>query len=107
LQSKTAAFCVKGAAFEDGSSEIRVAVWRDGAFVKCSVQDNGLAPAKIQPGRGLKIVDALSKALGRPFQQTFGARGSKSLLIFPYDSELMVIAGTRRREAGHIPEHAA
>jgi hypothetical protein len=52
--------------------EIRVAVWVDGAFVKCSVQDNGSAAPNIHPGRGLQIVDALSEALGGRFKQTFG-----------------------------------
>jgi two-component sensor histidine kinase len=70
-------------AFEGGGGEIRVAVRRDGAFVKCSVQDNGSTAANIQPGRGLKIVDALSSALGGRFKQAFGPSGSASLLVFP------------------------
>jgi two-component sensor histidine kinase len=59
-------------AFEGGGGEIRVAVWVDGAFVKCSVQDNGSAAPNIHPGPGLQIVDALSEALGGRFKQTFG-----------------------------------
>jgi hypothetical protein len=73
--------------------EIRVAVWVDGAFVKCSVQDNGSAAPNIHPGRGLQIVDALSEALGGRFKQTFGPGGSKSLLVFPHDSAPTVTAG--------------
>jgi two-component sensor histidine kinase len=75
-------------AFLEGSGEIRVAIWRDGAFVKCSVQDSGSAAVNIQLGRGLKIVDALSKALGGHFKQTLGSQGSKALLVFPRDNEL-------------------
>jgi two-component sensor histidine kinase len=44
-------------AFDGGGGEIRVALRSDGSFIKCTVQDNGLAPARIQPGHGLKIVD--------------------------------------------------
>jgi two-component sensor histidine kinase len=73
-------------AFEDGGGEIRVAVWRDGAFVKCSVQDSGSTAVNIQLGRGLKIVDALSKALGGRFKQTLGPQGSKALVVFPRDN---------------------
>jgi two-component sensor histidine kinase len=70
--------------FADGSGEIRVAIWRDGEFVKCSVRDSGSAAVNIQLGRGLKIVDALSKALGGRFKQTLGSQGSKALLVFPF-----------------------
>ena len=69
-------------AFE-GGGEIRVAVRRDGTFVKCSVQDNGSNTGNIQPGRGLKIAYALSNALGGRFKQAFGPSGSASLLVFP------------------------
>jgi len=74
-------------AFVDGGGEILVAIWRDGAFVKCSVRDSGSAAVNIQLGRGLKIVDALSKALGGCFNQTLGSQGSKALLVFPGDNE--------------------
>jgi two-component sensor histidine kinase len=74
-------------AFENRGGEIRVAVWQDGALVKCSVQDSGSVTATIQPGQGLKIVDGLSRALGGRFGQSFGVQGSKSLLVFPHDGE--------------------
>jgi two-component sensor histidine kinase len=70
-------------AFEGDGGEIRVAVRRDGAVVKCSVQDNGSTAAHIRPGQGLKIVDALSSALAGRFRQAFGPGGSRSLLVFP------------------------
>jgi two-component sensor histidine kinase len=74
-------------AFESRGGEIRVAVWQDGAFVKCSVQDSGSVTTSIQPGHGLKIVNSLSRALGGRFRQTFGVQGSNSLLVFRHDSE--------------------
>ena len=77
-------------AFGNRGGAIRVAVWRDGAFVKCSVQDSGSVTTSIQPGHGLKIVNSLSRALGGRFRQTFGVQGSKSLLVFPHDGEPMV-----------------
>ena len=77
-------------AFENRGGAIRVAVWQDGAFVKCSVLDSGSVTTSIAPGHGLKIVNSLSRALGGRFGQTFGVQGSKSLLVFPYDSEPMV-----------------
>jgi two-component sensor histidine kinase len=77
-------------AFANRGGAIRVAVWQDGAFVKCSVQDSGSVTTSIQPGHGLKIVNSLSRALGGRFRQTFGVRGSKSLLVFPHDGEPMV-----------------
>jgi two-component sensor histidine kinase len=70
-------------AFEGGGGEIRISIWRNGAFVKCSVQDKGLGAANIRRGRGLAIVHALSTALGGCFRQAFEPRGSKSLLTFP------------------------
>ncbi len=73
-------------AFDDCGGEIRLAVWPDGPVVKCRVRDNGSAAVNIQPGHGLKIVDALSSALGACFKQTFGPLGSQSLLVFPYDA---------------------
>ena len=76
-------------AFGKRGGAIRVAVWRDGAFVKCSVQDSGSVTTSIQPGHGLKIVNSLSRALGGRFRQTFGVQGSKSLLVFPHDGEPM------------------
>jgi two-component sensor histidine kinase len=94
-------------AFENRGGAIRVAVWQDGAFVKCSVQDSGSVTTSIRPGHGLKIVNSLSRALGGRFRQTFGARGSKSLLVFPHDSE--PVAGAEMPLQGKVqnPEHDA
>lgn len=70
-------------AFGGRGGEIRVAASRDAGFVKCTVHDSGAATGSVHPGRGLKIIAALSKALGGVFKQTFGPRGSTSLLVFP------------------------
>jgi two-component sensor histidine kinase len=81
-------------AFEDRGGEIRVAVSRDAALVKCIVQDNGSAANNIVPGRGLKIVMALSNALDGRFKQTFGPHGSTSVLVFPRGGDLNNCDGT-------------
>jgi two-component sensor histidine kinase len=75
-------------AFLADEGEIRVELSRAGAFVKCSVSDNGAAVAAIAPGRGLKIVEELTASLGGRFQQRFRPRGSRSILAFPCDSEI-------------------
>jgi len=71
-------------AFAGRPGEVRVELFRAGAFIKCTVCDNGSAPAQIQPGRGLRIVEELTKALNGRFERNFGPRGSTSTLIFPY-----------------------
>jgi two-component sensor histidine kinase len=92
-------------AFPGREGKIRVELLRAGAFAKCSVTDNGSAAPTVRPGRGLKIIDELSKSLGGRFEQRFGPRGSRSILIFPDDSKPAVIAGRPRRRV-QIPEHA-
>jgi two-component sensor histidine kinase len=94
-------------AFANRGGEIRVAVWQDGALVKCSVQDSGSVTANIQPGQGLKIVDGLSRALGGRLRQTFGAQGSTSLLVFPDDGERVGNAERTERGVDHIAERDA
>jgi two-component sensor histidine kinase len=70
-------------AFSGNQGKIEVELLRVGVFARCGVSDNGSAAAAVAPGRGLKIVDALSKSLGGRFVQKFGAHGSKSILAFP------------------------
>ena len=71
-------------AFAGRDGEIRVELLRSGAFVTCKVLDNGAAPAQVQHGRGLKIIEELTKALDGRFEQKFGTAGSTSILTFPY-----------------------
>ena len=93
--------------FESRGGAIRVAVWQDGALVKCSVQDSGSVTTSIQPGHGLKIVNSLSRALGGRLWQTFGVQGSKSLLVFPNDGEPAVNAERPLEGKVQNPEHDA
>src|ERR1700732_2060783 len=74
-------------AFAGRNGEIRVELLRADATVRCTVLDNGSAPANVQPGRGLKIVGELIKGLDGRFKQKFGSRGSTSILVFPYIDE--------------------
>jgi two-component sensor histidine kinase len=69
-------------AFAAGGGEIHVSVRRYAGFVKCIVRDDGSAAPNIRPGRGLKIVEALSNSLGGRLRQTFGPRGSTTMLVF-------------------------
>jgi two-component sensor histidine kinase len=94
-------------AFESRGGAIRVAVWQDGAFVKCSVQDSGSVTTSIAPGHGLKIVNSLSRALGGCLRQTFGVQGSKSLLVFPRDGEPVVSVERPLQGKAQNPEHDA
>ncbi|HSV22751.1 MAG TPA: sensor histidine kinase [Xanthobacteraceae bacterium] len=92
-------------AFPGREGEIRVELLRVGAFAKCSVTDNGSAAPTVRPGRGLKIIDELSKSLGGRCIQKFEPRGSWSILAFPCHSELIVTA-ERPRRVVRISEHA-
>lgn len=84
-------------AFPGREGEIRVELLRAGAFAKCSVTDNGAAAPTVRPGRGLRIIDELSKSLGGRCIQKFEARGSRSILAFPCHSELTVTAERPQR----------
>lgn len=71
-------------AFPDGDGEIRVELWLSGALAKCSVIDNGSAVAvRVVPGRGLKIIESLSRSLDGRFVQKIRPGGSTCLLVFP------------------------
>jgi two-component sensor histidine kinase len=71
-------------AFAFGNGTIRVELASAGAFVECKVQDNGSAAASPQPGRGLKIINDLTKGLGGRFAQSFGTGGSTFAVTFPH-----------------------
>jgi two-component sensor histidine kinase len=70
-------------AFGDSGGKIRVELSQCGAFVECSVADNGTVPEDIRPGRGLTIVEALVAGLGGTINQYFGPSGTVSDLRFP------------------------
>jgi two-component sensor histidine kinase len=71
-------------AFSGRPGKIRVELLRAGGFVKCTVSDNGSAPARFRPRRGLRIIEELTKALDGYFELTFGSAGTTSILSFPY-----------------------
>jgi two-component sensor histidine kinase len=71
-------------AFAGGPGEIRVELVRTGAFVRCTVSDNGSASANVQPGRGSRIVDQLVKELNGSSELKFGFAGTTVTVVFPY-----------------------
>jgi two-component sensor histidine kinase len=84
-------------AFGGGRGTIRVELSRETAWASCSVTDDGLAAATARPGRGLKIIEALSKSLCGRFAQEFGSRGSRSIVVFPCN-DVAQAGGTRRND---------
>jgi two-component sensor histidine kinase len=71
-------------AFAGRPGEIRVELVRTDGFVRCTVSDNGSAPADVRPGRGIRIVEQLATALDGSFERKFGFAGTAATLIFPY-----------------------
>jgi two-component sensor histidine kinase len=71
-------------AFAGGKGKIRVELERAGAFVECRVLDDGSARAGARPGRGLKIIEELTKGLEGRLDQRFGPEGSMFVVAFPY-----------------------
>src|SRR5262244_3040889 len=80
-----------------GNGLIRVELLRTGALVECRVLDNGSGPVSFRPGRGLKIVYELAKALDGRLDQRIASGGSTSILVFPSSNEPHVAADTRIR----------
>jgi two-component sensor histidine kinase len=74
-------------AFHGRNGKIQVELLRAGVFVHCKVMDNGSAPAPVQRGHGLRIIEELVKALDGRFEQRFGTAGSTSILVFPHSRE--------------------
>jgi two-component sensor histidine kinase len=71
-------------AFAGRPGKIRVELVRTDGFVRCTVSDDGSAPADAQPGRGIRIVEQLAAALDGSFERKFGFAGTAATLIFPY-----------------------
>jgi len=70
-------------AFTGNSGAINVDLGSCAAGVECCVEDNGSAVGNVRPGRGLRIVAALTQKLGGTLDQRFGPRGTRSTLTFP------------------------
>ena len=70
-------------AFTGNSGVINVELGGCTAGVECCVEDNGCASGDVRPGRGLRIVAALTEKLGGTLDQRFSPRGTRSTLTFP------------------------
>jgi two-component sensor histidine kinase len=75
-------------AFSGNGGSIRVELASWAAAVECCVEDNGRALQDIRPGRGLRIVAALSETLGGSMDHRFGPQGTRSTLTFPLVEQL-------------------
>jgi two-component sensor histidine kinase len=82
-------------AFGNNGGKIRVELLPCSAFAKCRVADNGRAPAKVRPGRGFTIVEALVASLDGTIERHFGPRGAVSVLTFPIFPAARMEAGRR------------
>jgi two-component sensor histidine kinase len=74
-------------AFNKRGGRIRVELLPSTSFVECRVSDNGASEGTINPGRGLRIVEALARSLGGTIKQDFGPQGATALLVFPTEME--------------------
>jgi two-component sensor histidine kinase len=86
-------------AFGNSGGKILVELLPHGAFAKCRVADNGRTAAKIRPGCGFTIVDALVAGLDGTIERHFGLRGTVSVVTFPILPAVRM--GARRRSQPH------
>ena len=87
-------------AFAERPGWIRVELFRADGSVRCTVCDNGSGSAHIVPGRGLRIVEELSKAIGGRVERKFGSAGTTATLIFPYREREEGTTGDEELTAG-------
>jgi two-component sensor histidine kinase len=85
-------------AFAGGPGTIRVELLHADEIVKCTVRDNGSAAAQVRPGRGLRIIEELTKGLNGRFERKFGPAGTAAVLSFPYGEPEK--AGGQREDLG-------
>jgi two-component sensor histidine kinase len=90
-------------AFARRKGKISVELARAGAFVECRVLDNGAAAGTVHRGRGLKIINELSKGLQGRFERRFGSRGSTFLVAFPLPASAQGRGERRRDRNGGSP----
>jgi two-component sensor histidine kinase len=86
-------------AFDGGDGEIEVELSRAGAFVRCSVSDNGSAPASLKLGRGLTILGDLAESLGGYVDRS-SSKGSSFTLVFPFTENERRASRAGKRLAG-------
>jgi two-component sensor histidine kinase len=70
-------------AFGGGGGKIHVELLNRGAFVECSVSDNGSGLEGVRPGRGFKISQSLAQGLDGKIGYRFGPQGTSATLSFP------------------------
>jgi two-component sensor histidine kinase len=70
-------------AFHGPGGTIRVELLATGRLLECRISDNGCARGPVNPGQGLKIVEALARGLNGELFQKFEPTGATSLLVFP------------------------
>jgi two-component sensor histidine kinase len=70
-------------AFGKSGGVIKIELFADAHYAQCRVADNGTAHLGIVPARGLRIIEALAKALNGKLEQQAGPRGTISLVSFP------------------------
>jgi two-component sensor histidine kinase len=70
-------------AFGGGGGKIEVELINHGAFVECTVTDNGSGSANNRPGQGLKIIRSLVHDLDGTIDHRFGTMGTSARLYFP------------------------
>jgi two-component sensor histidine kinase len=70
-------------AFRERAGLIRVELLPSRNFVECRVTDNGVGNEDIRRGRGLEIVEGLTRSLQGSIDQHFGPQGATSILIIP------------------------
>jgi two-component sensor histidine kinase len=75
-------------AFSGNGGVIHVELLSWDAAVECCVEDNGCAAREVRPGRGLRIVAALTEKLGGSVDHRFGPQGTRSTLTFPLVEQL-------------------
>jgi two-component sensor histidine kinase len=56
--------------------------------IECRVSDNGCAPKRVRPGRGIKIVEALASSLDGSIEWAFGPYGSTVVVTFSADQAM-------------------
>ena len=78
-------------AFDDSGGTIRIEMSASGPIAQCCIMDNGFSRGPLQPGQGLRIVDALARELGGTIDHEFGAEGATSALTFPIHNDALLI----------------
>ncbi|HEY6670677.1 MAG TPA: sensor histidine kinase [Methyloceanibacter sp.] len=97
---------VRHACFDGRDGEIKIKLMRAGSWVNCRVTDNGSGLARIEPGRGLRIVGELAKSLGGQIDYGFGVNWTSFRLDFPLTLREQranrVVAARRRRTPSRV-----